>query len=284
MIDSKTVLLGLIGHPVEHSFSPIMHNAAINDLKINYVYLGFDISNENLKNVVNSAKTLSILGFNVTIPYKVEIMKYLDKIDDTAKFIGAVNTVKIENGEAVGYNTDGIGAKKSLEEEIGKFNNKNILMIGSGGSSRSISFELAKENEITIINRNIKNAKELSFEISKNLATKEYGEKYLKYGDLSTDISKFDIIINTTPVGMYPDVNSKPVIPLKNAKNDAIIMDIIYNPFEPVFLKEAKKYGLKTLNGLGMLIYQGAVSFEIWTGFKPDTNVMKNSIVNLLKS
>nr|A9AB08.1 RecName: Full=Shikimate dehydrogenase (NADP(+)); Short=SDH [Methanococcus maripaludis C6] len=274
MIDSKTKLIGLIGHPVEHSFSPIMHNAAIKDLGINYTYLAFDVSEENLKYIVSGAKALQIAGFNVTIPHKINIMKYLDEIDEDAKSIGAVNTVKIENGKTIGYNTDGIGVKRALEEKSGILINKNILIIGSGGASRAVSFELAKENNLTIVNRNIEKAKILSEELS----TKLKKENSIKYGALNIDIKNFDIIINTTPVGMYPDTDVNPVIPLNDIKKSAVVMDLIYNPLEPVFLKEAMKYGVETINGLGMLVYQGAVSFQIWTGKKPDVYVMKKAI------
>lgn len=276
LIDSKTKLVGLIGHPIDHSFSPIMHNAAIKDLKINYGYFAFDVSEENLKDVVTGAKALNFRGFNVTIPHKVNIMKYLDEIDCDAEVIGAVNTVKIENGKAIGYNTDGIGVKKALEEKTGILINKNILIIGSGGASRAVSFELAKDNNLTIVNRNIEKAENLSKEISKKLKK----ENPLNYGGLDINIENFDIIINTTPVGMYPNTEVDPVIPLHNIKKDAVVMDLIYNPLEPVFLKEAKKYGAKTINGIGMLVYQGAVSFEIWTGIKPDIFVMKKSIIS----
>ncbi|WP_459202545.1 shikimate dehydrogenase [Methanococcus sp. CF] len=276
MIDSKTKLLGLIGHPVEHSFSPIMHNAAINDLKINYEYLAFDVLEENLKDVVAGAKALQIAGFNVTIPHKLNIMRYLDEIDPDAEAIGAVNTVKIENGIAIGYNTDGIGAKKALEEKTGILINKNILIIGSGGASRAVSFELAKENNLTIVNRHVEKAEVLAKELSQKLEK----ENSINYGNLDVDIKNFDIIINTTPVGMYPNIDVKPIISLKNIKKDAVVMDLIYNPIEPIFLKEAEKYGAETINGLGMLIYQGAVSFEIWTGIKPDVELMKKSIIS----
>ncbi|AVB75474.1 Shikimate dehydrogenase [Methanococcus maripaludis] len=276
LIDSKTKLVGLIGHPIDHSFSPIMHNAAIKDLKINYRYFAFDVSEKNLKDVVTGAKALNFRGFNVTIPHKVNIMKYLDEIDCDAEVIGAVNTVKIENGKAIGYNTDGIGVKKALEEKTGILINKNILIIGSGGASRAVSFELAKDNNLTIVNRNIEKAENLSKEISKKLKK----ENPLNYGGLDINIENFDIIINTTPVGMYPNTEVDPVIPLHNIKKDAVVMDLIYNPLEPVFLKEAKKYGAKTINGIGMLVYQGAVSFEIWTGIKPDIFVMKKSIIS----
>jgi len=169
MINSKTKLLGLIGHPVEHSLSPIMHNEALKDKNLNYVYLAFDVQPENLKDVVNGAKAIGWKGFNITIPHKIEIMKYLDKIDDDAKLIGAVNTVKIENNKAIGYNTDGIGARLSIEEIMGEVKDYNILVIGAGGSSRAVCCELAKNNNLTIINRTVEKAEIIANELSDKL-------------------------------------------------------------------------------------------------------------------
>ncbi|AEH07337.1 shikimate dehydrogenase [Methanothermococcus okinawensis] len=278
MIDSKTKMLGLIGHPVEHSLSPIMHNAALRDKNLNYVYLAFDVLPENLKYVVDGLKSLGTVdGFNVTIPHKVNIMKYLDEIDREAEFIGAVNTVKIANNKAVGYNTDGLGARRSLEEEIGKVENKNILIVGAGGAARAVAFEFAKNNNLTIINRTVEKAELLSKEISEKL------NKPIYYNNLDVDIDDFDIIIHTTPIGMYPNIEAKPIIDTDGIKDNMVVMDLIYNPKETILLKEAKKHGAKTINGLGMLVYQGAIAFEIWTGVKPDIDIMKRTLYNSLK-
>ena len=278
MIDSKTKLLGLIGHPVEHSLSPIMHNEALRDKNLNYVYLAFDVLPENLKYVVDGVKSLGTVGgFNITIPHKVEIMKYLDEIDKEAELIGAVNTVKIEKDRAIGYNTDGLGARMSLEEEIGKVEDKNILIIGAGGAARAVAFELAKNNHLTIINRTVEKAELLAKEISEKL------NKHIYYNNLNIDIGDFDIIIHTTPIGMYPNVNVQPIIDTNKIEENMVVMDLIYNPEETVLLREAKKQGAKTINGLGMLVYQGAISFEIWTGVKPNIDVMKKAICNSFK-
>ncbi|CAB3289963.1 Shikimate dehydrogenase (NADP(+)) [Methanocaldococcus lauensis] len=280
MIDAKTKVVGLIGHPVEHSFSPIMHNAAFKDKGLNYVYLAFDVLPEKLKYVIDGAKALGIVGFNVTIPHKVEIIKYLDELDESAKLIGAVNTIKIENNKAVGYNTDGIGARLSLEEEIGKVKDKTILILGAGGAARAVAFELAKDNNIIIANRTVEKAEKLAKEIAEKL-NKKFGEE-VKFSSLNNDFSDVDIIINATPVGMYPNVDVEPLIKADQIKPDMVVMDLIYNPLETTLLKEAKKVGAKTINGLGMLIYQGAVAFKIWTGIEPNIDVMKNAIINTL--
>ncbi|XRO74678.1 shikimate dehydrogenase [Methanocaldococcus sp. 28A] len=276
MIDAKTKVIGLIGHPVEHSFSPIMHNAAFKDKGLNYVYVAFDVLPENLKYVIDGAKALGIVGFNVTIPYKIEIMKYLDEIDKDAQLIGAVNTIKIEDGKAIGYNTDGIGARMALEEEIGKVKNKNIVIFGAGGAARAVAFELAKDNNIIIANRTVEKAENLAKEIAKKL-NKKFGEE-VKFSGLDVDLEDIDIIINATPIGMYPNVDVEPIVKADKLREDMVVMDLIYNPLETVLLKEAKKVNAKTINGLGMLVYQGAVAFKIWTGVEPNVEVMKKII------
>ncbi|MBW9220724.1 shikimate dehydrogenase [Methanothermococcus sp. SCGC AD-155-M21] len=277
MIDSKTKLLGLIGHPVEHSLSPIMHNEALRHRNLNYVYLAFDVHPNSLKHVVNGAKALGTFsGFNVTVPHKVEIIKYLDEIDNEAQLIGAVNTVKIKDNKAIGYNTDGLGVRMSLEEETGRVKGKNILIIGAGGAARAVSFELAKDNTITIVNRTVENAKTLAKDISKKL------NKNIGYGGLNIDIEDYNIIIHTTPVGMYPNINTKPIIDVDKINKDMVVMDLIYNPRETVLLKESRNRAAKTINGLGMLVYQGAIAFEIWTGIKPDIKVMKRKIESII--
>ncbi|WP_457612487.1 shikimate dehydrogenase [Methanocaldococcus sp.] len=275
MINAKTKLIGLIGHPVEHSLSPIMHNAAFRDKNLNYVYLAFDVKPEKLKYVIDGAKALNIVGFNVTIPYKVDIIKYLDSLDKDAELIGAVNTIKIEEDRAIGYNTDGIGARRALEEELGEVKNKKILILGAGGAARAVAFELAKNNYIIIANRTVEKAKKLAEEIKEKLNAE------VEYSDLNPNLEGVNIVINATSVGMYPNVNVKPLLTAEQLKDVEAVMDLIYNPLETVLLKEAKKAGVKAINGLGMLIYQGAEAFKIWTGVEPNIKVMKKAILEV---
>jgi len=281
MIDAKTKVIGLIGHPVEHSFSPIMHNAAFKDKGLNYVYVAFDVLPENLKYVIDGAKALGIVGFNVTIPHKIEIMKYLDEVDRDAQLIGAVNTIKIEDGRAIGYNTDGIGARIALEEEIGKVKDKNIVIYGAGGAARAVAFELAKDNNLVIANRTVEKAEALAKEIAEKL-NKKFGEE-VKFAGLDVNLEGVDIIINATPIGMHPNVDVEPIVKAENMSKDMVVMDLIYNPLETVLLKEAKKANAKAINGLGMLIYQGAVAFKIWTGVEPNIEVMKDAIMRQMQ-
>ncbi|WP_423793402.1 shikimate dehydrogenase [Methanocaldococcus indicus] len=276
MINASTKLIGLIGNPVKHSLSPIMHNAAFKDKNLNYVYLAFEVDKDRLKYVIDGAKALGIVGFNVTIPYKVDIIKYLDELNEEAKLINAVNTIKIVDDKAIGYNTDGIGARRALEEKIGKVENYNILIFGAGGAARAVAFELAKNNNVVIANRTVEKAKSLAEEISKKL------NRRVEYSGLNVDdiIEDIDIVINATSVGMKKD--DKPLLTSDKLKNK-IVMDLVYSPLETVLLKEAKKANALAIDGLGMLIYQGAEAFKIWTGIEPNIDVTRKAILEVLK-
>ena len=243
--------------------------------------MAFDVLPENLKYVIDGAKALGIVGFNVTIPHKIEIMKYLDEVDRDAQLIGAVNTIKIEDGRAIGYNTDGIGARIALEEEIGKVKDKNIVIYGAGGAARAVAFELAKDNNLVIANRTVEKAEALAKEIAEKL-NKKFGEE-VKFAGLDVNLEGVDIIINATPIGMHPNVDVEPIVKAENMSKDMVVMDLIYNPLETVLLKEAKKANAKAINGLGMLIYQGAVAFKIWTGVEPNIAAMKDAIMKQMQ-
>lgn len=278
-IKGSTNVVALIGHPVEHSFSPPMHNAAFNDLKMDYVYTAFDVSPNDLENAIKGAQALSIKGFNVTIPHKIEVMKYLSEIDEVAGLIGAVNTIDFKNLK--GYNTDGIGAIRAIEE-VTKVKNKNIVIAGAGGASRAISFYLAKysADNITILNRNVEKADNLANDILKsNLIDDVKSDTISKVNDYLTDA---DILINTTPVGMHPKVDVDPIVSAEGMHEDLVVFDAVYNPNETVLLKEAIKAGAKPVYGIKMLLYQGAESFEIWTGKKAPVDVMEDALTRTL--
>ena len=278
-ITGSTNIVGLIGNPVEHSFSPQMHNAAFKALNLDYTYVAFDVNPADLKTAINGAKSLNIKGFNVTIPHKINVMKYLDKLDDIAKLIGAVNTIDFK--DLKGYNTDGIGAIKAIEE-IDSVKNKNIVIAGAGGASRAISFYLAKygADKITILNRNIDKAKNLANDIlNSNLIEDIKTDSISQINDYLNDS---DILINTTPVGMSPNINDKPIATADNMHEDLIVFDAVYNPNETVLLKEAIKANAKPVYGIKMLLYQGAESFKIWTGQNPPIDVMEDILIKTL--
>ncbi|MBS4540016.1 shikimate dehydrogenase [Clostridium sp. D2Q-11] len=271
-IDSDTSLFCLIGNPVSKSLSPLIHNISFEWNKINSTYLTFNV--EDLEKSIDGIKALGIKGFNVTIPYKEKIMIYLDEIDKLAKDIGAVNTVKNIDGKLVGYNTDGLGFIKSLEERNINLNNKNVLILGAGGASRAIAMTLANEgiHKLHITNRTIKRAKNLVSDINNT-----YENLDVKFIEKNNIVDCYDIVINTTSIGMFPNIIDMPIDP-SIFDDDTIIYDIIYKPRPTKFLKESKKQNKITIDGLDMLIHQALLSENIWLSENLDYFLMKNNI------
>jgi len=280
-IGARTNILCVIGHPIAHSMSPVMHNAALNDLSLDYVYLAFDIPPNDLEKAILGFKKSNMKGINVTIPHKEAIIPYLDELDPLSKQIGAVNAVKNEGGVLLGRNTDALGAKQALLDGGFKIEGKKALILGAGGAARAISFALSeKMDEIFISNRTeeraIKLAKELHDKTKIKATGKDMSEKTLRSLAYSVDI-----LINTTPIGMYPEIDISPIS--KDLLNENLfIFDIIYNPLQTRLLKDAKEIGSKTLNGLDMFVNQGALAFEWWTGKKPNVKLMKEIIIEQL--
>lgn len=276
-IKGSTNIVGLIGHPVEHSFSPPMHNAAFKKLGMDYVYTAFDVDPNNLKEAIGGARALNIKGFNVTIPHKIEVMKYLAEIDEIASLIGAVNTIDFK--DLKGYNTDGIGAIKAIGE-VTNVKNKNIVIAGAGGASRAISFYLAKygADSLTILNRNVEKAQGLAFDVLSSGLIDSVESNSID----SMDLTDMDILINTTPVGMHPNVDDAPIALAGDMHEDLVVFDAVYNPNETGLLKEAIKAGAKPVYGIKMLLYQGAESFEIWTGKKAPIDAMEEALIKTL--
>jgi len=261
--------------------SPVMHNAALNDLALDYVYLAFDVLTNDLEKAILGIKKGNIKGINVTIPHKEAIIPYLDELDPLSKQIGAVNTIKNEGGVLLGRNTDALGAKQALLDAGFKIEGKKALILGAGGAARAISFALSEKiDEIFISNRTeeraIKLAKELHNKTKIKATGKDMSEKTLRSLTYSVDI-----LINTTPIGMYPKIDISPIS--KDLLNENLfIFDIIYNPLQTRLLKDAKETGSKILNGLDMFINQGALAFEWWTGKKPNVKLMKEKVIEQL--
>ena len=276
-IKGSTNVVGLIGHPVEHSFSPPMHNAAFNKLNMDYVYTAFDVNPNDLKTAIVGADALNIKGFNVTIPHKIEVMKYLNEIDEVAKLIGAVNTIDFKNLK--GYNTDGIGAIKAIEE-VTNVKNKNVVIAGAGGASRAISFYLAKygADHLTILNRNVDKAQKLANDVLDSGLIDNVESDSIN----NMNLDDADILINTTPVGMHPNVDDVPIAQAGDMHDDLVVFDAVYNPNETGLLKQAIEAGAKPVYGIKMLLYQGAESFEIWTGKKAPIDVMQEALIKYL--
>lgn len=268
-INGKTKMVCLMGNPVEHSFSPYIHNYLFEKYNVNNNYVCFNVCNEDLKEAINGVKALGIVGCNVTIPHKVEIIKYLDYIDPNAMLIGAINTIKNENGRLIGYNTDGVGFVKSITDKGFEVKGKDIIILGAGGACRSIAVELASQGAkaIEIRNRSAKNAKTICDIINKNFNT---NSTYSTEDICSNDLVNIDIIINTTPIGMDKDFESCPINEDIKVNNKLLVCDIVYNPHETKFIKWAKNNKLDVVYGIDMLINQAIYGFYIWTGIKVD--------------
>ena len=274
-IKGSTNIVGLIGHPVEHSFSPPMHNAAFEKLGMDYAYIAFDVDPNNLGSAIEGAKSLNIKGFNVTIPHKIEVMQFLDEIDEVAGLIGAVNTIDFKNMK--GYNTDGIGAVRAIEEVI-SIKDKNVVIAGAGGASRAISFYLAKygADSITILNRNVDRAISLAGDVLDSGLIVDVQADSMS--EINNYLSDADILVDTTPMGMHPHVDDEPIARAEDMHEDLVVFDAVYNPNETVLIKEAIKAGAKPVYGIKMLLYQGAESFKIWTGVDAPVDEMEKAL------
>lgn len=274
-IKGSTNIVGLIGHPVEHSFSPPMHNAAFDALGMDWAYVAFDVNPNDLSSAIEGAKSLNIEGFNVTIPHKIEVMQYLNELDEVASLIGAVNTIDLKNLK--GYNTDGIGAVRAIEE-VSPIKDKNVIVAGAGGASRAISFYLAKfgADSITILNRNVNKAQNLAEDVLKSDLISDV--KSDSISQINGYLGNADILVDTTPLGMDPHIDDEPIARADNMNEDLVVFDAVYNPNETVLIKEAIKAGAKPVYGIKMLLYQGAESFKIWTGHDAPVDVMEKAL------
>ena len=272
-------LLGVIGDPIQHSMSPSMHNDAFEHLGINAQYYAFQVKPEDLEDAVKGMKAIGIKGFNVTVPHKTSIMPFLDAIDPLAEAIGAVNTVNCENGQYVGYNTDGLGYVTGLKEKLtAPLSAQKVLIIGAGGAARAIYFTLVKEgvSAIDVANRTLSRAEQLIKQCPYSADSKA-----ILMEEAEKNLYQYTLIINTTSIGLSPNIDQMP-LSLKHLRGDALVSDIIYNPLETKFLQEAKNKGASIQNGVPMFIHQGALAFQIWMGLQPDTERMSSIVLRKL--
>jgi len=281
-ISGTTKVCAIIGDPVDHSLSPVMHNAAFNELGLNFVYVAFTVTANELKDAMLGAKSLGLRGLNVTMPHKNAVIDYLDFVDSTAEKIGAVNTILNNRGKLTGYNTDGSGTMIALQENGVDIEEKKMVLLGAGGAAKAIAYKAAQDvDELVILNRTEDKAKELTNMLSNTFDSK-ITSGTLSLSVLKAELENADILINATSVGMHPDIESSPV-PSDLLHSRLCVMDIIYNPLTTKLLNDAKSVGATAISGLEMLIYQGAVAFEIWTTFPAPVEVMRNAALNALE-
>jgi len=269
MIDQQTRLYGVVGEPIGHSLSPTMQNAAFRTSGLNAVFLAF--ASKDAEGCLRGMKALGIRGMSVTIPHKAAVMPLLDEVNPLAEKIGAVNTIVNDDGRLVGHNTDALGALRALEEKTDPAG-KRCLLFGAGGAARAVGFVL-KERGVTlsVVNRSADRGERLA------------GRLGCPYIPLDAAVHhRADMIIQTTPVGMYPHVHQCPV-PEAILEKGMVVMDIIYNPLETRLLKKAGERGCILVDGLSMFVYQGAEQFKLWTGIHPPVSDMRRAVEAVLR-
>ncbi len=299
MVDGKTQVLGVIGDPIEHTFSPAMHNAGLNELGLNYIYLPFHVKEDMLGECIQGAKAMGIKGLNVTIPHKSNVIKHLDDIDSVASMIGAVNTIQFiydednessnqDNGINVrtkGFNTDGYGCVRAIEEKT-SIKDKKVSITGAGGAARAVAFQIANSgiDELSILNRNLSKAQSLANDLKTNLKSIDIDISINAYDleELKRELSDSDIFIDTTPIGMYPNVDDKPVASADMLHEDLLVNDIVYTPMKTSLIREAELANAEVVYGYKMLLYQGIRSFEIWLGREAPVDVMEKALLDVL--
>ena len=270
--------LGLIGYPLEHSISPRIHSAAFRSCDLQGDYSLFPVlpdDKQGLEDLLVRVRSEKIMGLNVTIPHKQNIIPFLDELTPTAKAIGAINTIYFRNNKLIGDNTDAPGFQNDLNKFIGNRksgigNQKSALVIGAGGSARAVAYSLLNDGwQVTISSRRIEQAKSLS-DSFQNVSIPE------NISDI--ELSNIALIVNTTPVGMTPNINQSPWPDGLQLPHQAMVYDLVYNPRETKLVKDARTAGLSATTGLGMLIEQAALAFEIWTGHHPPRDILFESI------
>lgn len=283
-LSGKTKVCAIIGDPIEHTMSPPIHNAAFKELGLDYIYLPFRVKKEHLKQAVTGLKALNVRGFNVTMPHKVSIIPMLDSLDPLAGKIGAVNTVVIDDGILTGYNTDGPGLLQALLEKGVEPEGKKIVILGAGGASRAISYVLAQRGaHLTILNRKLEMdwAHDIARLIENGLGI-AVNVRELGYKQLKSALAGADILINATSVGMSPDAENSPVS-AELLFRDLTVFDVIYSPMKTRLLRDAEASGARTIGGVEMLVWQGVLCFEKWTGRQAPLKIMRQAAMKMLE-
>ncbi|EIW18294.1 MULTISPECIES: shikimate dehydrogenase [Pelosinus] len=281
MITSKTKKIGILGWPLGHSLSPIMHNAAFKSLHLDYVYIPLPVHPENLAQAVAGLKAMEFTGVNVTIPHKVEIMSYLDEIDFSAQLVGAVNTVVIKDGKTIGYNTDAQGFVQSILSNGIKITEQTAIILGAGGAARAVACGLFQNGikNIIIGARNLEKAQQFVKLFSTNVDIQAFDWEDSGFQNL---LQECDILINSTPIGMSVHDTEVLPIPWETLNPEAAVCDLIYNPSKTQLLLSAEEHGHIAINGLGMLIEQGALAFELWTSEQGPRQIMSEALTEYL--
>ena len=282
-IRGTTSVYCIIGHPIAHSLSPAIHNTAFKLYGMDAVFVAFDVDPAMLREAVNGIRALGIKGLTVTIPHKERIIPYLDDVNPVAQSIGAVNTVKNENGKLIGYNTDVWGFMEPLKQLADRLKGGSALLVGAGGASRAIVYALKTLGigKLFIANRTAERGKRLEgYASGLGIESKYIGFDEKQMNETAKNV---DLIINATPLGMH-GVGGRLPITSEYISRNAIVYDIVYNPLETPLLAEARKAGAIAISGVDMLVYQAVFAFEIWTGVRPDPEPLRDVVIRNLQS
>jgi shikimate dehydrogenase len=274
----KAELVGVFGYPVAENPTGVMQEAAFQARGLNWRYLTIEVHRQDLADAMVGLRAFNMRGINLTIPHKVSVIQHLDRLSPEAELMGAVNTVVREDDQLVGHNTDGKGFLRSVREDAGVDpGGKRIVFLGAGGAARAMSVELALAGaaHITIVNRTPGRGQELA---------RLLGERTLAEAQFVPWVGEYslppeaDILVNATSIGLFPDVAEMPPVVMASIRPDLLVCDVIPNPPQTAFLRAAAAQGARTLDGLGMLVYQGAIAFEMWTGVEAPVDVMRQAL------
>lgn len=276
-------LLGIIGDPIGHSLSPHMHNTAIEALGLNYLYVAFAVKPRDLAEAVAGMRALGLVGFNITIPHKEQMLALLHHLTDEARIIGAVNTVRCDGKELIGHNTDGIGLLTSLRNDAGfEPAGTRCVILGAGGASRAVTVQLALAGAaaIDLANRTRARAETLAQHVAAQIPGVQVAAHALDDAKLQDVLATADLIVNTTSIGMQSPDDTP--LPESLIRSRHLVCDIVYRPLHTRLLREARKRGARALDGLGMLIHQGSAAFEWWTGQPFPVDRVRQSLIEAL--
>lgn len=273
----KAELVGAFGHPIAENPTGVMQEAAFHALNLAWRYLTIEVYPQDLAAAMTGLRAMNFRGINLTIPHKVEVLKYLDEVAPDAALIGAVNTVRRVGDKLIGENTDGKGFLRALQDVPIDPRGKEVIILGAGGAARAIGVELALADaaHITVVNRSFERGQELVDALNAKTKTPA---RFAEWTSTYAIPSDADIVVNATSIGLFPDVESKPDLAYDTITANIIVCDVIPNPPHTRFLQEAEDRGAQTLNGLGMLVYQGAIAFKMWTGQDAPIEVMYHAL------
>jgi shikimate dehydrogenase len=276
----KAELVGVFGHPVAENPTIVMQEAAFQAMNLNWRYLTIEVYPEDLADAFKGLRAMNFQGINLTIPHKVEVLKYLDEVAPDAQLMGAVNTVRREGERLIGENTDGKGFLRSLREDANVDpQDKKVVVLGAGGAARAMTVELALAGaaHLIVVNRSPQRGQELVALLNEKTPTQA---EFVLWNKAFTVPPDTDVLVNATSIGLFPNINDKPDLDYQTITTRMTVCDVIPNPPNTPFLREAAARSAKTLDGLGMLVYQGAIGFKMWTGLDAPVAVMREALAN----